>query len=81
MQLNSDGEFTFILHYQDFHTKLSFLRSLKSDRPKEVAHALLDIFTIIEAPSVLQSNNRREFSRQIISELSNIWQELKIIHG
>ncbi|XP_026955338.1 SCAN domain-containing protein 3 [Sagmatias obliquidens] len=81
MQLNPDGEYKFIMHYQDLRTKLSFLRSLKSKRPKEVAHALLDIFTIIGAPSVLQSDNGREFSRQIVSELSYIWPELKIVHG
>uniref|UniRef100_A0A8D2CWV1 SCAN domain containing 3 n=1 Tax=Sciurus vulgaris TaxID=55149 RepID=A0A8D2CWV1_SCIVU len=81
MQLNPDGEYKFIMHYQDLHTKLNFLRSLKSKRPEEVAHSLLDIFTIIGAPSVLQSNNGREFSSQIVSELSNIWPELKIVHG
>nr|XP_025842280.1 SCAN domain-containing protein 3 [Vulpes vulpes] len=81
MQSSPDGEYKFIMHYQDLHTKLSFLRSLKSKRPKEIAHALLDIFTIIGAPSVLQSNNGREFSSQIVSELSNIWPELKIVHG
>nr|XP_025714346.1 SCAN domain-containing protein 3 [Callorhinus ursinus] len=81
MQLNPDGEYKFIMHYQDLRTKLSFLRSLKSKKPKEVAHALLDIFTIIGAPSVLQSDNGREFSSQIVSELSNIWPELKIVHG
>ncbi|XP_032126271.1 SCAN domain-containing protein 3 [Sapajus apella] len=81
MQLNPDGEYKFIMHYQDLRTKLSFLRSLKSKRPMEVAHALLDIFTIIGAPSVLQSDNGREFSSQVVSELSNIWPELKIVHG
>ncbi|XP_032254826.1 SCAN domain-containing protein 3 isoform X2 [Phoca vitulina] len=81
MQLNPDGEYKFIMHYQDLRTKLSFLRSLKSKKPKEVAHALLDIFTIIGAPSVLQSDNGREFSSQIVNELSNIWPELKIVHG
>ncbi|XP_037367457.1 SCAN domain-containing protein 3-like [Talpa occidentalis] len=81
MQLNPDGEYKFIMHYQDLRTKLSFLRALKSKRPKEVAHALLDIFTITGAPSVLQSDNGREFSSQIVSELSNIWPELKIVHG
>ncbi|XP_017744658.1 PREDICTED: SCAN domain-containing protein 3 isoform X1 [Rhinopithecus bieti] len=81
MQLNPDGEYKFIMHYQDLRTKLSFLRSLKSKRPTEVAHALLDIFTIIGAPSVLQSDNGREFSSQVVSELSNIWPELKIVHG
>lgn len=81
MQLNPDGEFKFIMHYQDLHMKLSFLRSLKSERPREVAHALLDIFTIIGVPSVLQSDNGREFSTWIVNELSDICPELKIVHG
>ncbi|XP_007954681.1 SCAN domain-containing protein 3 [Orycteropus afer afer] len=81
MQLNPDGEYKFIMHYQDLRTKLNFLRALKSKRPKEVAYALLDIFTIIGAPSVLQSDNGREFSSRIVSELSSIWPELKIVHG
>lgn len=81
MQLNPDGEFKFIMCYQDLRTKLSFLQSLKSERPKEIAHALLDIFTIIGAPSVLQSDNGRAFSKQIVSELGNISPELKIVHG
>ncbi|XP_058141430.1 SCAN domain-containing protein 3 [Dasypus novemcinctus] len=81
MRLNPDGEYKFIMHYQDLRTKLSFLRSLKSKRPNEVAHALVDIFTIIGAPSVLQSDNGREFSSQVVHELSNIWPELKIVHG
>ncbi|XP_037699832.1 SCAN domain-containing protein 3 isoform X2 [Choloepus didactylus] len=81
MRLNPDGEYKFIMHYQDLRTKLSFLRSLKSKRPNEVAHALVDIFTIIGAPNVLQSDNGREFSSQIVQELSNIWPELKIVHG
>ncbi|XP_033617842.1 SCAN domain-containing protein 3-like [Fukomys damarensis] len=81
MQLNPDGEYKFIMHYQRLHMKLSFLRSLKSKRPQEVTHALLYIFAIIGAPSFLQCNNGREFSSQIIREISNIWSELKLVHG
>ncbi|XP_043855929.1 SCAN domain-containing protein 3-like [Dromiciops gliroides] len=81
MQLNPDGEYKFIMSYQDHQTKLSFLRPLKSKRSEEVAHALLDIFTIIGAPSVLQSEHGREFSSQIVNELSMISSKLKIVHG
>ncbi|XP_036624290.1 uncharacterized protein LOC118857932 [Trichosurus vulpecula] len=81
MQLNPDGEYKFIMSYQDHQTKLSFLRPLKSRRSEEVAHALLDIFTIIGAPSVLQSEHGRDFSSQIVSKLSLMWSKLKIVHG
>ncbi|XP_074081691.1 SCAN domain-containing protein 3-like [Macrotis lagotis] len=81
MQLNPDGEYKFIMSYQDHQTKLSFLRPLKSIRSEEVAHSLLDIFTIIGAPSVLQSKHGRDFSSQIVNELSMMWSKLKIVHG
>ncbi|XP_027712869.1 SCAN domain-containing protein 3-like [Vombatus ursinus] len=81
MQLNPDGEYKFIMSYQDHQTKLSFLRPLKSRRSEEVAHALLDIFTIIGAPNVLQSEHGRDFSSHIVNELSMMWSKLKIVHG
>lgn len=48
MQLNRDGEFKFIMHYQDLHMKLSFLQSLKSERPQEVD--MLIFLQLLEHP-------------------------------
>lgn len=48
MQLNPDGEFKFIMHYQDLHMKLSFLQSLKSERPQEVD--MLIFLQLLEHP-------------------------------
>lgn len=39
------------------------------------------MFTLIGAPSILQSDNGREFSNNIISNLKDMWPELKIVHG
>ncbi|XP_008183200.1 SCAN domain-containing protein 3-like [Acyrthosiphon pisum] len=41
----------------------------------------LDIFTLLGAPTILQSDNGREFLNQIVFNLRNVWPELKIVHG
>ncbi|XP_035228997.1 KRAB-A domain-containing protein 2-like [Stegodyphus dumicola] len=80
MQSNPEGEFKFILNYQDHLMKFILLRALKSKRA-EVVYQLLDVFTTIGTPSMLQSDNGREFANQVINELKNMWPELKLVHG
>jgi len=46
-----------------------------------VAYNLIDIFTLLGAPSILESDNGCEFSNQIVSNLKNDWPNLKIVHG
>ncbi|XP_045511256.1 KRAB-A domain-containing protein 2-like [Colias croceus] len=81
MQSQSDGEFKFIMVYQDHLTKFVQLRCLKSKRAEEVAYHLLDIFTTFGAPSILQSDNGREFANKVVKEVCAMWPELKIVHG
>eukprot|EP00102_Acyrthosiphon_pisum_P013080 XP_008182495.1 PREDICTED: KRAB-A domain-containing protein 2-like [Acyrthosiphon pisum] len=81
MQTFKDGEFKFILNYQDHLTKCIQLRPLKSKTAEEVAHHLLNIFLIFGAPNILHSDNGREFVNKIISELCSMWDGVKIVHG
>ncbi|XP_057571523.1 KRAB-A domain-containing protein 2 isoform X2 [Hippopotamus amphibius kiboko] len=81
MQSNADGEFKFILYYQDHLTKFTILRPLKAKQAHEVVGVLLDIFTILGAPSVLESDSGTEFTNQVVSELSVVWPDLKVIPG
>jgi hypothetical protein len=81
MQAQSDGDFKFILVYQDYLTKYILLHLLKHKRAKEVAYILLDIFTTFGASAILQSNNGREFANQVVTEICKMWPELKIVHG
>jgi len=62
MQAQPDGEYKFILVYQNHLTKFVLLRPLIQKRAEEVAYVLLDIFTTFGAPSILQSDNGREFA-------------------
>ena len=90
-----DERFKYILVYQDHGIKFADCISLESKRSISVAFALLDIFTLIGTPAVLQTDNGREFEGaagkschftaedlcEIITEISHLWPECKIVHG
>ena len=48
---------------------------------KRVAHQLLDIFLLMGAPSILQSDNGSEFIAEVIRELKVVWPRLVMVHG
>ena len=54
------------------------MQALKRKRAEEIAYQLLDVFTTIGAPSVLQTDNGKELANQVINELKNMWPELKL---
>uniref|UniRef100_A0A2S2PCC0 KRAB-A domain-containing protein 2 n=1 Tax=Schizaphis graminum TaxID=13262 RepID=A0A2S2PCC0_SCHGA len=81
MQTCKDGEYKFILNYQDQLRKFIQLRPLKSKTAEEVAHNLLHIFLTFGAPNILHSDNGREFVNKIITELCLMWYGVKIVHG
>ncbi|GFX28185.1 KRAB-A domain-containing protein 2 [Trichonephila clavipes] len=66
--------------YQDHLTKFVQLRPLKIKRAEEVAYHVFPIFLTFGAPSILQSDNDREFSNQVISEICAMWKNVKIVH-
>ena len=57
-----DGNFKFLLNYQDHGIKLYDNVALTSKRNSAIAFALLEIFTRIGPPLLLQADNGREFS-------------------
>jgi len=81
MQSQTDGEYRFIMVYQDHIIKFVRIRALKTKRAEEVAKHIIDIFCIFGAPMILQSDNGREFVNQIINDLKCMWDNLKIVHG
>lgn len=81
MQAYADGEFKFILYYQDRLTKFIILRPLRAKQAREVARVLLDIFTILGTPGVLESDSGAEFTSQVVSELNGVWPDLRLACG
>ena len=81
MQTNKDGNYRFILHYIEYLTKFHVIRPLQRKTATEVANQLLLIFLDFGAPHILQSDNGREFTGQVIHELSTLWPELILVNG
>lgn len=61
-----DGEFKWVMHYQDHLTKYHLLRPLRLKTASNVAEKVFDIFIDFGAPCILQSDNGREFTANII---------------
>lgn len=81
MQHKPDGDFQWILHYQDIATKFSHLRALQRCDPVEVAEELAKIFLSQGAPSVLQSSHTEAFTIELLHELRQLWPAAIIVHG
>ena len=70
-QTLADGEFKWVIHYRDNLCKYHFLRPLKSKTSQKVAENLIRIFVDFVAQSILQLDNRREFTAKIIKVNKN----------
>jgi hypothetical protein len=81
MQSMPSGNQKWIMVYQDHLTKFCVLRPLSSKRAAEVAYQLVDIFLLIGAPHILQSDNGSEFTASVIAELKELWIDLLMVHG
>ena len=81
MQSMKDGAFKLILHYQEHLSKFHILRPLTSKCAVEVARELLMIFLDFGAPKILQSDNGREFTAKIITELASMFPEHVLVNG
>lgn len=81
MQSCKSDDFKFILNYQDHLSKFIVLKALTTKTAVEVAHKLLDIFCLLGTPTVLQSDNSKEFVNGVLNELIVLWPETRIAHG
>ena len=82
MRTNPDGEYNWILNYQDHFTKWLVLRPLKRKCAEEVSNVLTSIFYMMGAPNILQSDNGKEFDNNLLLfTLNQLCPSTKIIHG
>ena len=81
-QSHPDGEYKFIMVYQDHNTMFVVLRALKTKRAQEVAWQLVEIFALPDARMILEyKQNCREFSNNVVSSLKEYWPTFKIVDG
>ncbi|XP_066969193.1 KRAB-A domain-containing protein 2-like [Macrobrachium rosenbergii] len=70
-----------VMMYQDHLTKFCALRPITSKREAEVVYHLMDLFLLLTAPVILQSDTGSEFTTHVVTELKDVWLSLKIVHG
>ena len=70
-----------IMVYQDHLTTFCVLKPLTSKHAAEVAYQLVDVFLLFGAPTILQSDNGFQFTANIITELKQLWPDMKLVHG
>ena len=81
MQAMPHSQNKWILVYQDHLTKFCVLKPLTTKRAAEVAFQLVDIFLLLGAPAILQSDNGSEFTASVITDLKLVWPKLALVHG
>jgi transposase InsO family protein len=81
LHLAPDGQFRFILNIQDHLTKFCCLHALPNKQANTVLGQVVRHFCTFGAPSILQSDNGKEFTARIISDLQDIWPQLALVHG
>ncbi len=82
LSFDSDGEFKYICHVRDYFTRFSWGKPLTSKRAVKVAAYLFDLFHFLgSSPTILQSDNGKEFYTSVIKELVIMWPSVKIING
>ncbi|KAK3911558.1 SCAN domain-containing protein 3 [Frankliniella fusca] len=81
MQTCPDGDYRFIMVLQDHLAKFIHLRALTRKEAAQVADAIVPIFLDFGAPSILQSDNGREFANAVINSMQEMWPELRVVHG
>jgi transposase InsO family protein len=81
MRTRPDGDYKWIAHAKDHFTRFSWACPLTTKEAKYVAGFLLSIFTQFGAPTILQSDNGKEFVASIIKEIVALWPSTKIING
>ena len=70
MQAMKQGNYKWIMVYQDHLTKFCVLRPLTSKRAAEVAYQLLDIFLLLGAPEILQVTTDRSLLLVLLPNLN-----------
>jgi hypothetical protein len=74
LQNAHDGDYGFVLVYQDYLTKFTQLRPLKSKSSVELGTTLMDLFCIFGPPLVLQSSADLHIENSAIQQtLEAVW--------
>lgn len=77
--LEDVSHYKYLFIYEDRISRYIVLKALTNNNSKEVAMELLDVFSIIGVPHILQSENGETFAKEVIKELFSLWDKFRII--
>lgn len=72
--------YRYVFHYVDHFTKFSILRAIKDKTMVAICRCLEDIWSLMGAPDLLQSDNGTEFKNQMVVDLCLAY-GVKHVHG
>ena len=81
LRTRPDKDFQWILHCRDHYSKYSWAYPLRSKEADFIADHLTSLFYQFGPCQILQSDNGREFTANVIKNLKNIFPGLSIING
>ena len=76
-----DNDFQWVMHARDCFSKFSWAYASQTKSAAEVAAHLFDLFCTFGPPRILQSDNGREFTANVIREVCELWPGITIIRG
>jgi len=76
-----DNEFRYVVHARDHFTKFSWAEPLKTKEAVGVAQFLHKLFCYWGTPTLLQSDNGREFVNKVVEKYVQQWGSIEFIHG
>ena len=67
MRMNADGRYRWILHIKDHYSRFCMLYPVRRRKKQEVLRYLLDWMALMGPPSILQTDNGREFANEAVA--------------
>lgn len=80
LQTPLDGEYQWILHCRDHFSKYSWAFPMKTKEARFIAEHLLSLFYQFGPCKILQSDNGKEFTAQVIKDLKITWSGIVFIN-
>ena len=65
----------------DHYSRFLWTHAIQQKEVIEVVAYLFDLFTMFKSPSILQYDNRKEFTASVIINLISLWPNTRIING
>ncbi|CAG8571998.1 20963_t:CDS:2, partial [Gigaspora rosea] len=81
MTMTPDESYKYIIHIRDHFTQFSYAEPSQTKSAQDAAICLFNFCLMYGPPTILHSDNGREFVDKVVQETLNHWPNIKIFHG